>query len=114
MKESLEKSLEKSSQEIFSYCGFFHRSTYSPPNWMTKQFNCHIDQRLDLRLRLYAAHLACTKAQAGARAMSQGIPDWVMAVPPSEVFTMETSVPEDDAAYETYIEGVIADEGNEE
>lgn len=58
---------------------------------MTKRFTCEINPALDIRLSVWAAHLQTTKADAGARAMAQGIPDWVMAVPPSEARRMATS-----------------------
>lgn len=49
-----------------------------------KNFNCRIDSDLDIRLTLYAVYLRTTKARAGALAMAQGVPAWVMALPPSE------------------------------
>ena len=81
---------------------------------MTKQFNTRIDDNLDIRLRLYAAHLSCTKAEAGARAMSQGIPSWVMAVPPSVARAMgsenELAGSEDQVANDDYLAQAFEDE----
>lgn len=80
---------------------------------MAKQFNTRIDESLDLKLRLYAAHLSTTKAEAGARAMAQGIPTWVMAVPPSVARAMGDALPVDDASYERYLDEALAEEGSQ-
>ncbi|MEN9674449.1 MAG: hypothetical protein RIS76_345 [Verrucomicrobiota bacterium] len=56
-----------------------------------KNFNTRIDQALNIRLSLYAIHLRSTKAEAGAKAMAQGIPAWVTAVPPSVAKEMASS-----------------------
>lgn len=85
---------------------------------MTKQFNTRIDESLDLKLRLYAAHLLTTKAEAGARAMSQGIPTWVMAVPPSVARAMassgnELAEAEDQPADDDYLAQAFAEAGSE-
>jgi hypothetical protein len=53
----------------------------SPP-WGMKHLTIQIDDGLDLRLRLYAANLNETKAEAACRALSEGIPSWVVASTP--------------------------------
>ena len=45
--------------------------------------------------------------------MSQGIPDWVMAVPPSVAREMRDALPVDDASYERYLDDALAEEGSE-
>ena len=53
-----------------------------------KNFSTRISRDLDLTLTLYAIHLQCTKGEAGARAMRDGVPSWVMALSPSEAMAM--------------------------
>lgn len=53
-------------------------------NSAMKNFSCRIDTVLDLKLSMYAIHLGKTKGETGAIAMTQGIPAWIMALPPSE------------------------------
>ena len=47
-----------------------------------KHLTLQIDDDLDLKLRLYAAHTNATKAEAAGRALSEGIPSWVVASTP--------------------------------
>lgn len=54
-----------------------------------KNFSTRISPDLDLTLTLYAIHLRCTKGEAGARAMKDGVPSWVMALSPSEAMAMD-------------------------
>ena len=78
-----------------------------------KQFNTRIDESLALKIRIYSAHLGCTQAEAGARAMAQGIPTWVMAVPPSVARAMGDTLPTDASSYERYLDEALAEDGSE-
>lgn len=71
---------------------------------MRKHLTLQIDEPIDLRLRIYAAHLGETKAAAASRALAAGIPAWVTPSAPGvdeRDKTTGNGAPDQDAADET-------------